>query len=89
VRHEPCGGVSYPDFTPEGSKKIIDKLSSQGYKKTIDAAMVFNVGLNRSDLWVSNDGKWQVKVDYKIIYKTIDINNITISIDIIDYGFEN
>jgi hypothetical protein len=56
----------------------------------VDEKMVMNVSLKRVDLWISEDKKRKVKIDFlKGFSGSKDvITNITLTTNVVEYDFE-
>jgi hypothetical protein len=81
-------GVAFEDFTEADYSKILDDLKANGYKKTVNQKMIVRAGLERVDLWVSGDKKWQVKIDYKLMMNKQSLQEITLSTNEIGWNLD-
>ena len=83
-------GAGYDDFSPSEYSNILEYFKIFDWIKTVDEKMIVNVGLERIDLWVSEDKKWKVKVDYQVGFAGMKntITDITLSSNELRYGFE-
>lgn len=83
-------GVEYEFFTETDYANIVTKLRSDGFKKTISGKRTVNIGLEKADLWVSPNKKFQVRIDYSgfIGEEPKKADKVTISTDVINWGLD-
>jgi hypothetical protein len=82
-------GASYA-FTPVDHSHFLRSFEIFDWEKTVDEKMVMNVSLKRVDLWISEDKKRKVKIDFlKGFSGSKDvITNITLTTNVVEYDFE-
>lgn len=82
-------GASYP-FTLSDHSHFLRSFEVFDWEKTVDEKMIVNVGLERVDLWISDDKKWKVKIDYLKGFSSLkdEITNVTLTTNVVEYAFE-
>lgn len=83
-------GVGYEGFTASDHYHILKYFEDWDWVKTINEKMIVKVGLERTDLWVSEDKKWKVRIDYLKGGSGMKntITKITLTSAVLEYYFE-
>lgn len=57
-------GAANEDFTSADYALIKVHLTESGYYKTVDDKQIVKSSPDRTDIWLSRDGEWKVRIDY-------------------------